>query len=263
MLYEIHRYPADLIDVLNVTRDGQSHRVIVRPVLPQDDAPTADFFARLSWEARRLRFMAPVREVAPWLIKSFTRVDFKAHVALVAEVFEDGVETVIAEVRYVRDADGISAEFAVTVADGWQGLGIARQLLSKLVCHAQGAGVERLVGEALATNAAMLHLARRAGFVLTTEPDLRGHRASRAHSAGREEPQPVRRPRSLSSNAVFQASSDGGAPSCFQRSRRRASITMTAQITPRPAVSASTRNSTGAMIQIRKDVRATALPSSQ
>jgi len=174
MLYEIHRYPSDLIDVMHVERDGVRRRVVVRPVLPQDDAPTAAFFAKLSGEARRSRFMSPVREVSPWLIKSFTRVDYQAHVALVAEVFEDGVETVIAEVRYVRLDDGRSAEFAVTVADGWQGLGIARQLLSKLACHAQNAGVERLVGEALASNAPMLTLARKAGFVLTTDPELRG-----------------------------------------------------------------------------------------
>ena len=35
MLYQIHRYPADLIDVVHLS-DGQ--RVVIRPVLPQDEA---------------------------------------------------------------------------------------------------------------------------------------------------------------------------------------------------------------------------------
>lgn len=172
-LYEIHRYPADLIDVVHVERGGERVRVVVRPVLPQDDAPTAAFFASLSGETRRSRFMAPVRDVAPWLIQSFTRVDYRQHVALVAEVFEDGVETVIAEVRYVLFDDGASAEFAVTVGEAWQGLGLARLLLAKLACHARKSGVRRLLGETLAGNAPMLHLARSAGFVLTSDPQMR------------------------------------------------------------------------------------------
>lgn len=174
MRYEIHRYPAELIDVVHVVREGRNARIVVRPVLPQDDAPTAAFFAALSQQARRNRFMAPLREVAPSLITAFTQIDYEGHVALVAETFEDGIETVIAEARYVRDADRRSAEFAVTVAETWQGLGLARTLLAKLVCHAGAAGVDRLVGETLANNAPMLHLARKAGFTLTPDPQLQG-----------------------------------------------------------------------------------------
>jgi hypothetical protein len=33
MTYQIHRYPAELIDVIHLT-DGE--RVVIRPVLPQD-----------------------------------------------------------------------------------------------------------------------------------------------------------------------------------------------------------------------------------
>lgn len=172
MLYEIHHYPSDLIDVMHVTRGGTAVRVVVRPVLPQDNAPTAAFFAALSPQARSSRFLASLREVAPGLIRRFTQIDYKSHVALVAAVFEDGVETVIAEVRYVRNPDGRSAEFAVTVAEAWQGLGLAGKLLAKLACHAAASGVEALTGDTLASNAAMLHLARKARFTLTPDPQL-------------------------------------------------------------------------------------------
>lgn len=172
MLYEIHHYPSDLIDVMHLTRGDDVVRIVVRPVLPQDDAPTAAFFAALSPQSRSSRFLAPLREVAPGLIRRFTQVDYKSHVALVAEVFEDGVETVIAEVRYVRGPDGRAAEFAVTVAEGWQGLGLAGKLLAKLVCHAAASGVEVLTGETLASNVAMLHLARKAGFTLTPDREM-------------------------------------------------------------------------------------------
>ena len=44
MVYQIHQYPADLIDVLHLPDAG---RVVVRPVLPQDEALTDAYFRDL------------------------------------------------------------------------------------------------------------------------------------------------------------------------------------------------------------------------
>jgi acetyltransferase len=167
MLYEIHRYPADMIDVVRLAGGA---RVVIRPVLPQDAELTAAFFRDLSGPARYDRFLSPMREATPELVAHFTRVDYADHLALVAEVFADGRETVIAEARYVRRADGRSAEFAVSVAEPWQGNGLAGLMLSKLACRAAAAGVTRLIGETLATNRRMIALARKAGFTLTPSP---------------------------------------------------------------------------------------------
>lgn len=174
MIAQIERYPAELIDVMHLARDGRTSRVLVRPLLPQDRPLARAFFAGLSSAARRDRFMSPVREVAPPLLERLTEVDHANHVALVAEVFEEDREVLIGEARYVRSADGRSAEFAVTIAEDWQGLGLACTMLARLACHAARAGVEILRGETLAGNAAMLHLARRCGFVLRADPDVRG-----------------------------------------------------------------------------------------
>jgi acetyltransferase len=171
MLYEIHRYPADMIDVVRVA-GGQ--RVVIRPVLPQDAELTADFFRGLSGPARYDRFLSPLREPPPELLAHFTRVDYADHLALVAEVFTEGRETVIAEARYVRGADRGSAEFAISVAEPWQGKGLARLLLSKLTCRAAAAGIARLTGETLASNRRMIALAHKAGFTLKPSPDVSG-----------------------------------------------------------------------------------------
>ena len=45
MTYQIHHYPAELIDVVHL--DG-GKRVVVRPVLPQDADLTGAFFRDLS-----------------------------------------------------------------------------------------------------------------------------------------------------------------------------------------------------------------------
>jgi RimJ/RimL family protein N-acetyltransferase len=171
MLYQIHRYPADLIDVVRL-RDGR--RVLVRPVLPQDEDITSAFFGSLPARARYDRFMAPMPNLPPDLIKRFTHIDYASHLALVAEVFADGHETVVAEARYANGADPSEAEFAVAVAEDWQGEGLASLLLAKLLRRAAGAGIRRVVGQTLATNERMLHLARKAGFTATPSPDMPG-----------------------------------------------------------------------------------------
>jgi acetyltransferase len=171
MLYQIHRYPADLIDVVRL-RGGR--RVLIRPVLPQDEDITSAFFGNLPARARYDRFMAPMPNLPPDLIKRFTHIDYASHLALVAEIFSDTGETVVAEARYARDKDPSVAEFAVAVAEDWQRLGLASLLLTKLLCRAARAGIRRVVGETLATNETMLHLARKAGFTAMPSPDVRG-----------------------------------------------------------------------------------------
>ena len=171
MTYQIHRYPAELIDVLRL---AGGERVVVRPVLPQDEDLTQAFFRNLSAPARYDRFMTSMREVPTELSRRFTQIDYADHLALVAEVFADGREMVIAEARYVRRADRSVAEFAVSVAEAWQGKKLARILLDKLACRAGAGGVRRMVGETLASNARMLSLARKAGFTVAPSPDVRG-----------------------------------------------------------------------------------------
>jgi GNAT superfamily N-acetyltransferase len=169
MLYQIHRYPTDLIDVWI----GNGQRVLIRPVLPQDDELTSAFFGSLPARARYDRFMAPMPSVPPDLVRRFTNVDYASHLALVAEIFTGGRETVVAEARYVCGADPSVAEFAVSVAEEWQSRGLASLLLGKLLCRAANAGIARVVGETLASNDKMLHLARKAGFTATPSADLR------------------------------------------------------------------------------------------
>lgn len=161
MTYKIHRYPAQLIDVVHLS-DGR--RIVIRPVLPQDRDLMAAFFRALSPDARCSRFMHPVSEPSSTLLGHFTQVDYANHVALVAEIFVNGGETLIGEARYVRASDQLSAEFSASVAEPWQGRGLARLMLTKLECYAVAAGIRRLTGETLATNDKVLLLAHKAGF---------------------------------------------------------------------------------------------------
>ncbi len=164
------RYPVELIDVWRLN-DGR--RVLVRPILPQD-APLFDAFVRgLAARSRYLRFHGPVAALPADALARLVRVDHREHLALVASVFDGGTETAIAEARYVLDrVEGVpgEVEFAVAVSDAWQGRGVGRRLLAALARAAADAGHERLVGDVLADNVAMLALARSAGARVRRAP---------------------------------------------------------------------------------------------
>jgi acetyltransferase len=163
------RYPVELIDIVFL---ANGERVLVRPVLPQDADVQGPFFSGLSDQSRYNRFLNPMRNFPPGLIERFSRVDHRSHVALIAETMADGVETVVGEARYIVDADGASAEFAIAVADAFQGAGLGTLLLNRLICIARHAGLKRLTGETLATNEAMIALARKAGFDVAYDFEL-------------------------------------------------------------------------------------------
>ena len=164
-------------------------RVTIRPTLPQDVELQREFFRRLSAEGRYCRFMTRLNELPEALAERFASIDYRSHLALLAEVFEDGRETMIGEARYVVDArDPATCEFAIAVADDWQARGIARALLDRLERQAAASGIRRMVADTLLTNRAMIGLAARAGYAVT--------RKSRGCDAGAtgKEPCPPRPP---------------------------------------------------------------------
>jgi acetyltransferase len=168
MSYTIERYPTRLIDVWAL-RDGR--RVTVRPVLPQDAGLEQALVRALSPASRYQRFFAPIRELPPDWLQRLTQIDYRLHQALIVESFDGEEALAVAEARYVVDATGKVCEFAIVVADDWQRLGLARRLLAQLLRVAAEAGLRQMVGDVLATNHAMLSLARGLGFVTMRHPD--------------------------------------------------------------------------------------------
>ena len=89
-----------------------------------------------------------------------------------------GGETLTGVARYVLEKDGRSAEFAIVIADSWQGRGIGKRLLAKLIDIARQRSLKRLYGDILATNRPMLELVRKLGFKLERQEDPTLTRAS-------------------------------------------------------------------------------------
>jgi acetyltransferase len=105
------------------------------------------------------------------MLARFTQVDYDRELALVALGGKPGAEKIVGVARYVANPDRESAEFAVVVADAWQGKGLGRALMAKLSASAKRRGFRRLVGAILGINASMQKLVRTLGFRLRTDPD--------------------------------------------------------------------------------------------
>jgi acetyltransferase len=164
----IHPYPAELETTVTL-RDGS--RLRVRPIRPEDAAAERAFVAGLSEESRYLRFMYHLHELTPQMLARFTQVDYDRELALVALGGKPGDEKIVGVARYVANPDQESAEFAVVVADAWQGKGLGRALMQKLIASAKRRGFRRLIGAILGINASMHKLVRGLGFRLRGDPD--------------------------------------------------------------------------------------------
>ncbi len=145
-------------------RDGRD--VLLRPVHRSDADALQRFFASLSPRSRLLRFHGAVNRLPVQALQMLTTQVAQRHVALVATTLTDDSERVLlADARYVVAEDG-EAEFAVTVADAWQGQGLGRALLQRLAIHARTSGIQQLSGSVMPGNEPMLGLMSHLGAEL-------------------------------------------------------------------------------------------------
>ena len=123
-------YPRHLVSQW-VAPDGTV--VAIRPIRPDDADIERAFVAALSPEARYLRFMTTVKELTPAMLARLTQIDYDREMALIAVVCTGISEVQVGVARYVTDEGGLSCEFAVVVAEQWQGCGLGRHLMLLLI----------------------------------------------------------------------------------------------------------------------------------
>jgi acetyltransferase len=149
---------------------NDARHVTIRPILPSDLDALRTFFAALSCATRRLRFHSSINELPEHVLRKFTMVDHRAHVAFIAEIHDTAMDqptTLVAEARYIRCADSETAEFALVVADNWRRAGLGTSLTRVLAQHARVTGVRRLCGDVLEDNKAMRGFAHSLGARLS------------------------------------------------------------------------------------------------
>lgn len=145
--------------------------VTLRPLRPDDiDIETA-FVEGLSAETRANRLLGGAIRITREYMERLTQVNYERDMALAATVMLDDRETLLGVARYALENNGKSCEFALVIADAWQGRGIGHRLLEKLVAVARTRGVERIYGDTLASNRPLIELAKKLGFIPQRHPD--------------------------------------------------------------------------------------------
>jgi acetyltransferase len=163
----IHPYPRRWVQRL-VLKDGTG--CLIRPIQP-DDASALQIFVRgLSDEARYMRFVSLMRELTPKMLARYTLIDYHRELALIATVPQtnehgQSVNMIVGLAHYLRNRDGRTAEYALVVADDWQGRGLGRQLMSRLIDAARDQGLELIEGLVIGSNRPMRNLMQTFGMV--------------------------------------------------------------------------------------------------
>jgi RimJ/RimL family protein N-acetyltransferase len=142
-------------------RDGSTMEI--RALRPDDQDDMLAAVNRTSVQSLQRRFFVPKRGFSDKEISFFMNIDFANHVALVAQIDEDGHPAIAGGGRYIVTQPG-QAELAFVVVDAYQGKGIATALMRHLLAIARDAGLQELTAEVLPENAAMLKVFSGFGF---------------------------------------------------------------------------------------------------
>jgi acetyltransferase len=150
------------------------HAAITFAIRPagRDDGERIQALVRgLSPRSRYLRFLSQIHELAPYWVERFTRGVPGREATLLLVARSEGAEIPIGMAQYAAFGTRGDCEFAVLVADAWQGKGLGARLITHVAQIARAAGFRRIEGYVLQENRIMLRLARRMGFKVRRDPD--------------------------------------------------------------------------------------------
>ena len=140
-----------------VLRDGTC--VPVRGIRTEDAGALQRLVGRSSERSIQLRFFGPLKHLSDDSARHFADVDGEDRFALVALDPEDPDE-IVAVVRYEREGESGTAEYAALVEDRFQGRGLGIGLTRLLIEAARENGIVRLHAMVMRENIGMLSLLR-------------------------------------------------------------------------------------------------------
>ena len=145
------------------------YRVFIRPIRPADEHLYGEFFAKLSPEDIRFRFLAPRKEFSHKFFARFTQIDYARAMAFIALNKEQN--ELLGVARLAADPDYVRGEYAIIVRSDLKGTGIGWALMRHLISYAEKEGLRELVGDVLANNQRMLGMCRTLGFEIAVDAE--------------------------------------------------------------------------------------------
>ena len=129
--------------------------VAVDAVRPEDRQALDQFFNLCSRLTIYRRFFAPVRRFPDTYLDAVLTAPRSVHDSVVARCGDERDIVGLASLAAMPDAPQ-AGELGVLVADAWQGEGLGRAMVARLIEQARARGVRRLVASALSERATLL-----------------------------------------------------------------------------------------------------------
>ena len=145
--------------------------ILIRPVMPDDRGLFLAAWERVSKESRQRRFLGPKSELTEEELDFYTQVDGHNHIAVGAVSLGDDGEAQqgIAVARIIRSDDEPDAgELGILVVDDWQGRGVGRALMPRLLLLAAAEGITRVRAQAWSENEPIQRLLKRYPYEVLT-----------------------------------------------------------------------------------------------
>jgi RimJ/RimL family protein N-acetyltransferase len=144
--------------------------VQTRPIQPGDALALQRFHRRLSTQSVYMRFFHAVPVLTDELAAYYTQLDGVDRYALVA-LDPTQPDEIIGVVRYDREPGTDQAEYAIVVADRWQGRGLGLGLTRRVAITARHHGIRYLWAYVLPENRRMLDLFKQLGMTVQSRLD--------------------------------------------------------------------------------------------
>ena len=140
-------------------------KVLVRPIVPEDEPLLHEAVAAMSERTVYFRFFSPLKRMPDALAHRLAVVDYNDRFALVATDKPRGKERIVGVARYDRVVNTDVAEVAVAVIDEFQRRGLGSALLTILGKVATEHGIKTFTLIVLPENQQMLGLLRKMGWI--------------------------------------------------------------------------------------------------
>lgn len=172
----VRPYPAEYV-AKALMRNGEE--VVIRPIRPEDEPLIIRFHETLSDRTVYFRYLSALKlstRIAHERLVRICFIDYSRQMALVVERRRpEGAPEIIAVGRLSKDSMAYArgsrlAEFAIVVSDAFQGQGLGKQLLRRLIEVARRERVAALYGEISSENQIMQAICRALGFQITRDP---------------------------------------------------------------------------------------------
>jgi acetyltransferase len=151
------------------TKDGTE--VTLRPIRPEDEPIELEFIRGLSTETSRFRFFQIIKDLPHEALVRFCNIDYDREMAFIAEARDGERKIEIGVSRLILEPNKKRGEFAVVVADKYQGTGLGIKLVDMLIEVAKEKRVESIFGIVMAENLKMIRLCEKLGFTIRREEE--------------------------------------------------------------------------------------------